>query len=292
MSTVPARADIPQSDTWNHESVFATFDAWRDEYAAVADKLPDIDAFKGTLAQGPQRLAEWFDLQQAIARRVWTLYMYAQMWQACDGENEEIKGMLGQAQGLAGSFMSATAFAQPELLDMDPGELLQWTQSEPVMQLYEHYVDNLLRTKDHVLSAEVESVLGLLNDPLGRIESIRGALNDMDLQFDDAMDSGGAPQPLVRSTRDKLLADNDRQTRQSAWQNYADSYLRFHNTFASAYLASVKANVARARLRGYDSVLHAKLSPSNIPLEVFQNLIDTCTRNFPTASTLGTSGRP
>ena len=51
------------------------------------------------------------------------------------------------------------------------------------MQLYEHYVDNLMRTKEHILSGEVEAALGLLSDPLGRVESIRSALNDMDLSF-------------------------------------------------------------------------------------------------------------
>ena len=282
MTTIPARADIPRQATWNHESVFASFDDWRAEYNAVSSQLGQIAAFQGTLAESAERLAAYFDCYQAVARRVWTLYMYTAMWQACDGENEDIKGMLGQAQGLAGQFLSGAAFAQPELLAMDPGDLLQRTQSEPAMQQYEHYMDDLLRKKQHVLSAEVEGVLGLLNDPLGRIESIRSALNDMDLRFDDAADASGAPQPLIQSTRDKLLGESDRQTRQSAWQNYADSYLRFHNTFATAYLASVKSNVVQARLRGYDSVLQAKLSPGNIPVEVFHNLIETCQRHIPT----------
>ncbi|MCY4146844.1 MAG: oligoendopeptidase F [Chloroflexi bacterium] len=282
MTTIPARADIPKETTWNHESVFASFDDWRAEYSAVSRQLGQIAAFQGRLAESAERLAEYLDCYQALARRVWTLYMYTAMWQACDGENEAIKGMLGQAQGLAGQFLAGAAFAQPELLAMAPGTLLQWAQSEPAMQQYEHYIDDLLRKKRHVLSAEVEGALGLLNDPLGRIESIRSALNDMDLRFDDATDASGAPQPLIQSTRDKLLGESDRLVRQSAWQNYADSYLRFHNTFATTYLASVKSNVVQARLRGYDSVLQAKLSPGNIPQAVFHNLIDTCQRHIPT----------
>ena len=282
MTQVPSRQQVPRESTWNHESVFPSFAAWREEYQAASQALSQIDAFKGTLSQSPQRLAAWFDLHQAIARRVWKLYMYPVMWQACDGRNEDIKGMVGQAQSLASAFIASASFAQPELLEMDPGELLQWTQSEPDMQLYEHYADNLLRTQEHVLSAEVEAVLGALSDPLGRIESIRGALNDMDLGFEPAIDSAGNTHSLVQSTRDKLLADADRATRKSAWQRYADSYLAYQNTFATAYLASVKRNVALARLRGYESVLHAKLSPNNIPVEVFHNLIETYQRHIPT----------
>ena len=281
MSTVPARADVPIESTWNHESVFPSFDAWRDEYQATAAALSEIEPYQGTLSQEPDRLLEWFELHATVFRRIYKLYMYPVMWQACDGNNEEIKGMVGQAQGLFGQFMSSASFAEPELLAMDETDL-QNSLKLDALKLYQHYIDDLLRKKRHVLSGEVESVLGLLSDPLGRIESIRSALNDMDLTFAPAQDHANAPQPLVQSTRDKLLADGDREVRKTAWNNYADSYLKYQNTFASAYLASVKSNVVLARLRGYDSVLQAKLSPNNIPVEVFHNLIDTYKKHIPT----------
>lgn len=282
MTTVPSRAEVPIESTWNHESVFPSFDAWREEYQAVVALIGDIEAFKGDLADSPARLAEWFDFNAAVARRVWTLYMYPVMWQTCDGNHEEIKGMVGQAQGLAGQYVSAASFENPELLAMDEEALLRWINENADLSIYRHRIDDLLRTKKHVLSAEVEAVLGLLSDPLGRIEGIRGALTDMDMTFAAAVDSEGAELPLVQSTRDKLLASSDREARKTAWNNYADSFLSFNNTLATTYLASVKRNVVMARLRGYDSVLHAKLAPNNIPVEVFHNLIDTYKRHIPT----------
>ena len=201
--------------------------------------------------------------------------MYPAMWQACDGNHEEIKGMVGQAQGLAGQYISSASFENPELLAMDEATLLHWIEEYDDLNTYRQSIDDLLRTKKHVLSTEVEAVLGLLSDPLGRIEGIRGALTDMDMTFSAAVDRAGAELPLVQSTRDKLLADGDRDVRKTAWNNYADSFLKFNNTLATTYLASVKRNVVMARLRGYDSVLHAKLTPNNIPVEVFHNLIDT-----------------
>jgi len=281
MTAVPAREEVPIESTWNHESVFPSFDDWREEYQTTLAQMPEIDSFKGTLAQSPERLAEWFDFHQSLARRVWTLYMYPVMWQACDGNNEEIKGMVGQAQGLVGEFIAGAAFAEPELLALDEDLLQTWLQRDE-LKLYQQHIDDLLRQKKHVLSAEVEAVLGLLSDPLGRIESIRSALNDMDLDFEPADDSAGAPQPLVQSTVNKLLASGDREVRKNAWINYADSYLKLQNTFATTYLASVKRNVVLAKLRGYESALHSKLSPNNIPVEIFHNLIDTYKKHIPT----------
>ena len=282
MKSVPARSDVPAESTWDHESVFPSFDAWREEYQAVVSLIGDFDAFKGSLSDSPAQLAEWFEFNASVARRVWTLYMYPAMWQACDGNHEEIKGMVGQAQGLAGQYISAASFENPELLAMDEATLLHWIEEYDDLNTYRQSIDDLLRTKKHVLSTEVEAVLGLLSDPLGRIEGIRGALTDMDMTFSAAVDRAGAELPLVQSTRDKLLADGDREVRKTAWNNYADSFLKFNNTLATTYLASVKRNVVMARLRGYDSVLHAKLTPNNIPVEVFHNLIDTYKKHIPT----------
>ena len=204
------------------------------------------------------------------------------MWQACDGNHEEIKGMLGQAQGMYGNYMAAVAFADPELLSLDSDMLAGWIDEYDALRDYRQYIHNLLRTRRHVLSAEVESALGLVSEPLSRVESIRNALINVDMRFDSAVDSEGVEKPLVQSTISQLLSEGDRQIRKTAWENYADGFLANSNTLAAAYLASVKRNVVMARLRGYDSVLHAKLSPNNIPVEVFHNLIDTCVKHLPT----------
>lgn len=282
MSTVPTRQDVPIESTWDHESVFPSFEAWREEYQATAAALNGIEAYKGTLSDNAARLAEWFEFSSGLARRVWKVYMYPALWQECDGHHEAIKGMVGQAQGLVGQYMAAAAFADPELLAMNRDTLLTWTSEADALKLYQHYISNLLRTQKHVLSGEVEAVLGMLSEPLNRIESIRSALTNRDMNFAPARSSDGETRPLVQSSRDKLLSDSDRQIRKTAWENYADRFLEMNNTLAATYLASVKRNVVMARLRGYDSVLHAKLSPNSIPVEVFHNLIDTYRQHIPT----------
>ena len=282
MTSVPSRQEVPVESTWDHESVFPSFDAWREEYQAAIAALKDIESYKDTLSMGPARLAEWFEFSSSLARRVWKVYMYPALWQECDGNHEAIKGMVGQAQGLVGQYMAAAAFADPELLAMDRGTLLQWVTEEEALKLYHHYISNLIRTQKHVLSGEVEAVLGMLSEPLGRVESIRSALTNMDMRFAPARSSAGETLPVVQSTRDKLLADSDRQVRKTTWNNYADRFLEMNNTLAAAYLASVKRNVVMARLRGYDSVLHAKLAPNSIPVDVFHNLINTYRQHIPT----------
>jgi len=282
MSSVPARQDVPVEETWDHESVFDSFDAWREEYNAVSEKLPEIDAFKGTLADSPDRLLEWFEFYATIMRRAFTVYMYPSLWIECDGNNKTIMGMAGQAQGLVGQVRARASFSDPELLAIDADTLQSWMDDNDDLKLYQKYIDDLQREQKHVLSAEVEEVIGMLSDPLGRIANVRNALTNMDMTFEPAIGKDGTEYELVQSTRDQLLANPDREVRKTTWNNYADTFLDYNNTLANAYLLSVKTNVQMARLRGYDSVLHSKLSPNNIPVEVFHNLIDTYKKHIPT----------
>ena len=79
-----------------------------------------------------------------------------------------------------------------------------------------------------------------------------------------------------------LLASPDRTLRQSAWESYADGYLGVRNTLAANLAGTVKQAVFQARVRRYESPLAASLSRSNVPVEVFDNLIATFEANLPT----------
>ena len=281
-SAPPDRKDVPIEQTWDDKSVFADFDAWRAEYNAVNAELDKLDGFRGTLSDSPERLVEWFEFFSTVARRGFKVFMYPSLWIECDGTNEEIMGMAGQAQGMLGKARAKASFADPELLEMDQDTLQSWLDTYEGLKLYQKYIDDLRREAQHVLSPEVEEVLGLLSDPLGRIMNVRNSLTNMDMIFAPAVGIDGTEYDLIQSTKDQLLAETDREIRKTTWNNYADKFLEFNNTLANAYLLSVKRNVTMAHLRGYESVLHAKLSPNNIPVEVFHNLIDTYKKQIPT----------
>ncbi len=283
MSTAPPdRKDIPIEQTWDDKSVFADFDAWRAEYDAISTELDKINAFKGTLSNGPERLKEWFDFYSTMMRRTLKVAMYPSLWIECDGTNETIMGMAGQAHGLVGQVSARASFSDPELLAIDADTLQSWLDGDADLKVFQKYVDDLRREQQHILSPEVEEVIGLLSDPLARIMSVRNGLTNMDMKFDPAVGSDGASYEIIQSTKDQLLSSTDREIRKTTWNNYADRFLEFNNTLANTYLLSVKRNVTMARLRGYDSVLHSMLLPNNIPVEVFHNLIATYKKYIPT----------
>jgi oligoendopeptidase F len=279
---VPDRSDIPTQQTWNAESVFVDFDAWRAEYNAVRQELPKIDPYQGVISSSADKLAEWIALYSEIAQRVNKLIFYPRMWLACDSGNEEVMGLQSQSNALYGQFAAKTAFASPELLAMDEATLRAWVSEHDALQVYDKYISDLLRQKAHVRSAEVEEIMGMLSEPFGGVGQARQILTNTDLKFADATDSDGQPVGITQSNMDALKGSTDRELRRTAWNNYADAHLGFKNTLAQIYLTSVQQNVMEARVRGYDTVLESRLAPHNIPVEVFHNLIDTYKKNIPT----------
>ena len=97
-----------------------------------------------------------------------------------------------------------------------------------------------------------------------------------------AVSADGEPAEVTQGTIDVLLASPDRTLRRTAWESYADGYLGVRNTLAANLAGTVKQAVFQSRVRRHESPLAASLSRSNVPVEVFDNLIATFEANLPT----------
>lgn len=276
------RADVPKAQTWNAESVFPSLQAWQDDYADVESMMEELHPFQGTLGASPERLADWLDVSSQVERRIAKLYFYAIMSTSTDGNNNDFKALVGRAISLYGRGQAFSAFAMPEILALGEEKVLSWIQAEPRLAIYEHWAKDVFRQQAHILSKEVEEVLGLIQEPFGNVENIASELANVDLTVADAQDKDGNPFTVTQGTLQIALQSPDRTLRRTAWNNYGDAYLSVKNTFAQTYLTSVKQQVLQSKLRRYDNVLSFKLSPNNLPQSVFHNLISTFKANIKT----------
>ncbi len=280
--TVLLRKDVPQADTWNAESVFPTLQDWEDELKFIQVELPKIAQVQGRLAEGSVMIADALEARDEIMRRVAKALMFAHICYQVDKTDPAAGAMPGKAQAVFGQVMAATAFIEPELIAIGQKTLRSWQQNEPRLGIYAHYFDNLFRKQAHVRSPEVEELLGMLAEPFSNIETTHGFLVDADFTFQLAETRDGQPATISQSTIDVMLDSTDRRFRQTAWENYLDTYLAHKNTLASNLTTSIKANVFRARARRHTNTLEASLYEQNIPVQVFHNLIETFNRNLPT----------
>jgi oligoendopeptidase F len=281
-NSLPSRSEVPLEQTWDLASVFPSPADWDAACRQLIGMLPALSAFQGHLGENPQKLMEFIQLFQEAGILMGKINVYASNAYAVDTLNQETAARNGQARSLTARFGAATAFFDPELMQIGFSRLRQWLQDEPNLFFFAHYVDRLENRQTHIRSGEVEEVLAWVNDPFFAATSIYAALNNAELTFEPALASDGTPHEVGQASISALITHPDREVRRTAWENYADGYLRFKSTMAATLTATIRQDVFNARTRGYETSLHASLAPNNIPVEVFHNLIEVFKKNLPT----------
>jgi oligoendopeptidase F len=280
--TLPPRSEIPVAETWNLESIFPTVDAWEDGLKETQAMIPGLAEYQGRLSNNPQILLEAFSVIENLLRKAMRVMVYAMLSSAVDTTNQTALGRIGQAQGTFVKARAASAFLEPELLEIGFNILREWMDKEPKLKIYDHYFDTLERQQNHVRSKEIEEVLAMAGEPLSTARSAYNALTNADLKFKKAKDSLGKKLDVGQSSITGLLTHQDRKVRKSAWRNYADGYLANQNTIAAVQQGGFQSDVFNMRARNYNSSLEASLEPNKIPTKVFHNLIDVFKKNLPT----------
>jgi len=280
-TTIPARDKIDPSYTWNAESVFQSVKDWENEVQKIITDILSVTAFKGKLKESAETLFTALNAIDELKNRAETAFMYAGFSYAVDTTNQQAAGMRGKAQGMYGQVLAAISFLNPEILEIGKSQLDEWMGQEPKLASYAHYFDDLFRKQEHVRSAEVEEVLGMVSDPLSGPGGTASMLANADFKFQPAVDSEGNELEILQSNIVQLMLSPDRTARKSAWENYMDRYVEFKNTLASNLTTSIKANLFYTRVRKHESTLAGSLFNLNIPVEVFHNLIDTFKKNLP-----------
>ena len=279
---VPGRSDIPEQYKWDAASIFESSRQWQAEVQETSQLLKQISAYQGHLGESPKILLEALQSMEEVTGRAGRIAAYAYVDYHVDTGDQAAARRYGEATALNGQLHAATAFYGPELLQVGKAILESWLESEPGLEVYRQFFENIFRKQAHIRSGEVEELLGLLRDPFQGAETTFSMLSNSDMKFPPAQSTQGVERPITDGTLGTLLADPDRVVRRTAWEGYYDTYLSFKNTLASNLSTSFKQDWVKARARRHTSALESALFEHNIPVQVFHNLIDTFRENLPT----------
>ncbi|MFU8866603.1 oligoendopeptidase F [Natronococcus sp.] len=280
MSSVPERSEIDEEYTWDLESIYATDDDWEDAYEAVAERVDELAAYEGEATDDAETLHTVLELRNEIMREVATVFSYARMRRDEDTTDQEYQAMTARAQSLAADAQSAASFIEPELQALTREEFEAMVDDVPELETYDHYVDDVLRMKPHTRSAEVEALLADLSEVTGATGEVYNMLSNADMSFPTVEDPSGEPVEITQSNFTNLLKRPDREFRREVYEAYFDEWSDVRNTVAASYKNSVKADVKMARARDYDTAREAALDGPNVPVEVYDTLVDSVNDNL------------
>jgi oligoendopeptidase F len=268
------RAEVPADQRWDAAVLFEDIAAWDAAHAHVAARLDEVRAFRGTLAQGPARLAAWLETIEDVGRELGRLRVWATMATSVDTEDEAARERADRLTSLQTDVEEAAAFATPELLDVGLDTLRTWL-ADPALADRERWLQRIERDAPFTRSAEVEALLGALRKPFSGAARTHGLLANAELDVAPARDSDGDEHAVTQSVVATLKSDPDRTLRENAWTNYADAHLARKRTMASLLATGARQTNLSARSRGDQDALASTLRPLEVPRAVVERLLET-----------------
>ena len=260
---------------------FKNDEAFEEALKEVEGYLGKEEQFKGHLADSADTLCDALALEDEIGTKLEKVYVYAHLKQDQDTSNDKYTGFESRAHQLIIKISSAWSFLVPEILQIDEDKLQSFIETNDNLKRYEFDLKLINEKRPHILDAEQERLLTEAQDALSTPSNVYGMFSNADLEFEDAVDKDGEKHPLTQGTFIKYLESDDRELRQSAYNNLYKAYGAYNNTLGSTLAGEVKKNVFNARTHNYKTARERALSNNHIPEEVYDNLVKTVHKYLP-----------
>jgi len=267
------RSEISNEFKWNLTEIFLTKEDWQKAIDSMSIKTKEIEAFKGKLKDGASIL-DCFEKLYTASKLIGKIYVYANMTMHEDANVSEAQGMASLAESEYTKFNAAVSFVDPEILENDYEVVKGFVKNTAGLDAYAHVLDNLFRTKAHTLSAEVEEILANANEISKAPSKINEMLDSADMKFGEIKDEDGNSVELTPGRYGSYIRSKDRRVRKDVFDAYHEGYAKLKNTFTTMYSQSIKSDMFFAKTRKYESSRAASLSNYNIPVSVYDNLIE------------------
>ena len=279
-NTLPARAELDQAMTWDLSAMYSTDQEWEAAFTALQKDIAEFPAFSGTLNQGPEALLKAIRREFEISLALERLYVYAHMKRDEDNAVAKYQGMTDRAMQQGVAFGAAASFMTPEMLEIDPATIKSWIDGD-VLKEYRRILNNIERARPHTLTRNEEKLLALAGEPLAAADSIFTMLNNADIRFGEIKNEEGETVEITQGNYRSFVESKNREVRENAYKTLYTSYTNLKNTLSASYSASVKSDVFYARARNYESAIGMALYASDVPLSVYDGLIEAVESRLP-----------
>ncbi|WAH41469.1 oligoendopeptidase F [Alicyclobacillus fastidiosus] len=272
---VRTRSEIEDKYKWDLSAIYASDQDWEKDAQKLEQLLTQFAAKQGTLNESSGQLLSAFRLQDEIGQVSGKLYVYAKMHLDEDTSNGAAQALQDRAYGLLVKAQSAMAFFVPEILSIDSNRLEEMLQENRDLQLYRFALKEITREKEHVLSPEQEQLLASFGEVLNAPSDIFSMFNNADMVFPSIRDEDGEEVEITHGLYIQLLESKNREVRKNAFEAVYATYAKHRNTVSAIYSANVKRGVVNARVRKFESARAASLNSDNVPVAVYDNLVNT-----------------
>ena len=188
--------------------------------------------------------------------------------------------MLGRLRHASSLAAQAGSYIRPEILAIAAAKLKKFVTATELAP-HRLTLERLARYKPHTLGKAEEKLLAMQSEMADTPDQVFRQLNDADMKFGTIKNEKRELVELSTSSFSLFLHSPSRAVRKAAFHQYYEQYQAHENTLAATLGGAVQRDVYYAKARGYNSARESALFPDNVPLTVYDNLIDAVHRYLP-----------
>ena len=190
-ASLPVRSEIGDKYKWDLTHIYSSDDKWEDDFKWIEEKLPGYKKYEGTLAQSAEKLLECLKFDDSVGIKLERLHLYAMLAKDSDMRITKYQAMDDRIKNLYSKVSKESSFIRPELLQIPDNLLLRMVESNEELKVYKHLIEDLLRTKSHTLSKELEEILALSGEIAQTPHNAFSMFTNADIKFPVIKDEEG-----------------------------------------------------------------------------------------------------
>jgi oligoendopeptidase F len=269
------RDKIDDEFKWDLSDIYDSWDSWEADMVKIEGLMADYTSLQGTLNQGPDQILKANLMGDELGQLAGNLYRFAALHSVTNTADNEISARVQRVRILFSQFGTAMAWFNPEMLEIPWSTMEKWLADTPELEPYAFGITDLYRQQEHVLSEESEQLLSYFNQALGSSGQTYGELSTSDIEYPEITLSNGETVTVTPGQYYTILSSNRNQDdRRKAFEAFYGIYHKKANTYASIYNGILQGNWAKTQARNYNSALESALDGNNIPVEVYENLVE------------------
>ncbi|MBS0472755.1 MAG: oligoendopeptidase F family protein [Proteobacteria bacterium] len=280
---IAAPAPVDPAYMWDLSDLYPSPEAWTAERDRVKAEMDGFSKYKGTLGKSAKDLLAALSAMSDARRAIQRLSAYSGLKAdedvrvAANQERNQLAAALGTQFGVE------TAWVTPEILAIGGDKIHQFEAAEPdLARRFGFYLDNILRSAPHTLSAESEGVLAAAGNVLAQPDAIYSAFANGEAPFPTVTLSDGKKVVIDQGSYARYRQAANRADRKKVFDAFWGMWKKYEATLGATLTTQVMGEVFDAKVRHFPNSLAAAVFADNMPEAVYRQLVAQANEGLPT----------
>lgn len=280
MEKIKSRNEIDKKYKWNTEDVYKDWNEWQKDVEKMKELMKEIPQYEDKIENSREDFVKLIKLEESLSRILEKVYLYPYMLKDLDSTGQLVSQKLQEIEFLYAQFSVATSWISPKILEIPKETLEKWIDENDEIKDHKFNLMELYRLKAHVLDKDKEKLLSHFSQYMGAVNDIYDELSTSDIKWNEITLSTGEKVLVTNGMYSKILDGNKNQDdRRKAFEALYSSYDINKNTYSAIYKGILQRDAAGTKAKNYNSTVEKALEPNNIPVKVYENLINSAKEN-------------